>query len=280
MLRQTHGIRKTIGAILAVLALVGWLCGCSKDNTSTTEIAASTNTAPMITSVTASPNTVSRGGTTHIVVSADDAENDQLVYTYVPTGGSIEAEGNSAVWTAPAEPGKYSLTVKISDGRLTSQAWVSITVFIPLTTITGTLVLPPGQTGDLAGTEVILRAGATDLANDTLVRYIPVSGSGVSVNYSIPEIMPGSYYLAAWRDNDKNARLSPGDFYGCYGGVGCPAEGLPTLTITEGETRFIQLTLTTVPHEYNDDDITTWDPYDKGKTGKGWGEITNAESPD
>jgi hypothetical protein len=280
MQRQAQRTRKAIIATLALLTLVTWVWGCSGDDPSTTDIAASTNTAPVINSVTASPNSVSRGGTTHIIVMADDAENDQLDYTYVPTGGTVEADGNTAVWMAPTEPGKYTLTVKISDGRLTSQAWVSIIVFIPLTTITGALVLPTGETGDLAGTDVILRAGATDLANDSLVRYVPADGTGPRVTYTISDVMPGSYYLAAWKDIDRDGRVSTGDFYGCFGAAGCPAEGLPTLTVAEGETRFIQLTLAVVPAD-PDDDIADWDRQDGGKGGPGDGydEITNAEEP-
>lgn len=230
--------------VLPILMIGGW--GCS-DSSSTTDIAASTNTAPVVSSVTASPNVVTRGGTSQINVYASDAEQDELTYTYTPTGGSINSNGQAATWIAPAQPGKYIITVTISDGRKTTEAWVTLTVFAPLTTLTGTLFAPAGQTGDLAGTRVILRAGATDVSHDQLVRYISTTGTGSRVTFVADNVIPGTYYLEAWQDTDDDGMISNGDFYGRYGNSGEPGDDLPPLALAEGQTRFVLIQMAMIP---------------------------------
>ena len=261
-IRGTHRFRP--GA-LAVLLLVSW--GCA-DQQSKTDIAASTNTAPMITTITAAPSTVTRGGTSHITVSAADAEGDQLSYSYSATAGIFSTDGNSATWTAPLVPGKYVLTVTISDGRASSEAWVALTVFVPLTTVTGTLIIPADQTGDLAGVRVYLRAGATSAALDTLVREIPATGSGKQASFALDDIQPGSYYLEAWRDSDHSGHISTGDLYGCYGGAGHPGSTLPPLILAEGETRFVRILMALVT-VLPEDGTSTDQGNNNGNKGKG-----------
>lgn len=248
----TRGKCPLLGMSLALLIILIGSWGCS-NHSSTPDIAASTNTAPVISSVTASPNTVIRGGTSQITVIASDAEEDELSYTYIANGGTMSSGGCSATWSAPAKPGKYIVTVKISDGRQTTEAWVSLTVFVPLTTVTGTLVLPPGESGDLAQAKVILRAGATDVASDELVRYIPTTGSGSRVTFIADDVTPGTYYLEAWQDTDKNGLISNSDFYGRYGGAGDPGDDLPPLALAEGQTRYVLIQMALIPAISNDD---------------------------
>jgi|GEM_PF-3729582 len=247
-----------LSLVLLLLSIYAW--GCS--NTTTPDIAASANTAPVVSSVTASPNIVTRGGTSLITVLASDAEQDDLSYTFIPSGGSIDASGESATWTAPAVAGKYTITVEISDGRQTTEAWVTLTVFVPLTTITGTLIISGDQSGDLADTKVILRAGATEVSQDQLVRYVPTTGSGPRVTFVADDVDPGTYYLEAWQDTDHNTLISNGDYYGRYGNAGAPGDDLPPLALAEGQTRFVLIQMAMIPtiddgtdeQEYGNDD--------------------------
>ncbi len=257
--------------VLPFLMIGGW--GCS-NNSSTTDIAASTNTAPVVTSVTASPNVVIRGGTSQITVNASDAEQDDLTYTFTPNGGSIDGSGQAATWVAPTEPGKYIITVAISDGRQTTEAWVTLTVFAPLTTLTGTLFAPGGSTDNLAGARVILRAGATDVSNDQLVRYISTTGAGPRVTFVAENVIPGTYYLEAWQDIDGDDLISNGDYYGRYGNAGAPGDNLPPLALAEGQTRFVLIQMAMIP-TVGEDDTDDRDPGTDGQNIKGENDITD-----
>jgi len=252
MANLTGNARGMLRTVLILLIAVTWGTGCS-NKSSTTDIAASINTAPTIRSVTASPNTITRGGTSRIVVSATDDEGDDLTYNYSCSGGSFEIHGNTATWTAPAAAGKYILTVTISDGRLTTEVSVAITVFVPLTMINGALVLESNRPVDLSQALVALRAGATTFGSDSLVRYIPVSGSGAHVTFEFDDVLPGRYYLEAWQDVDRNGLLSPGDYYGRYGTAAYPGDGPPPLEISEGQTRYIQIQMSAFPGGTGDD---------------------------
>ncbi len=249
----TVKIRRILLLSTALISLVLAGGGCS-DNTSTTEIAASVNTAPVIRSVSASPSAVTRGGSSQIQVFADDAENDELEYTYSIEGGTIDADGAQATWTAPATEGKYILTVKISDGRTTTEAWVTLFVFIPLTTINGTLTLNGAASGDLHQTRVYLRAGATARENDQLIRRVPTAGSGRQVEFTIDKVTPGRYYLEAWRDLNGDGLIGDGDYYGYFGDAARPGDNPPPLTIAEGETRFVNLSMSLLAAGNNWDD--------------------------
>ncbi len=226
--------------LLILCSCVMFANGCS-DTTTTTDISASVNSAPTITSVTATPNTVAKGGKSQITVIAVDPEDDDLTYTFDVNGGNLAASGNDATWVAPNQPGKYTVHVSISDGHNTTTAWVALTVFVPLTTLTGSLTLPDGLDGDLSVARVMLKAGGVDTNSDQLIRYATVDGQGSVVSFLFEDVTPGRYFLEAWRDSDHNGRLSEGDYVGEYGTTSVPGNELPPLQLQEGQTRFVQI---------------------------------------
>ncbi|WP_309894287.1 PKD domain-containing protein [Archangium sp.] len=50
-----------------------------------------------------------------LAVKATDPANTGLTYTWSATGGTVEGQGERAVWRTPPEAGIYVLTVKVSD---------------------------------------------------------------------------------------------------------------------------------------------------------------------
>lgn len=56
-------------------------------------------------------------GSTKITCTAADPEGDTLTYTWSATGGSFSGTGPIVIWTAPAAPGTYKITVTVTDGR-------------------------------------------------------------------------------------------------------------------------------------------------------------------
>ena len=86
------------------------------------------NTRPDIKSFQADPASVSPGDQVALVVSAVDAENDPLVYTYQPGAGTIVGTGNAVNWIAPETAGSYVIEVDVSDGELRAQSGLEVTV--------------------------------------------------------------------------------------------------------------------------------------------------------
>ena len=91
------------------------------------------NHAPIVNSITANPTGVTASGTVAITVDATDEDTgDILTYHYICTGGSIDGNDSSVIWTAPSTAGDYTITVYVNDGKVNSNSKsVSVTVTSP-----------------------------------------------------------------------------------------------------------------------------------------------------
>lgn len=87
------------------------------------------NTAPMVNSVTASPNSIGAGGTVNLSATATDANGDPLQYFWVVPAGHIGwTRTANDTWKAPTVAGTYSLQVMVSDGKVWSSGTVNVVV--------------------------------------------------------------------------------------------------------------------------------------------------------
>ena len=218
------------GTLLAALLVLP--LGCGDDNsTNSTQ-----NRAPVINSVTASPSTVNPGGTSTVTVSASDPDGDVLTYTFNAAFGSVTPSGNTATWTLPTNPSPYTITATVSDGKASVQGEAGVTVIPPPTQIVGNLSLPIGTSGDLANTRVAIYTSLQEWQNDTPVKFVAATGSGTVVSYVISNVVPGNYYLDAWKDIDNSATFSVGDFFGWYGSGVYPGGFLTQFSIAQDQT--------------------------------------------
>gem|GEM_PF-3494776 len=84
---------------------------------------AAQNHAPVISSLQASPVSISTGATTTVTCAASDADGDTLNYSWSAASGTITGAGASVTWTAPAAAGGYTVAVIVSDGKGGSAAY-------------------------------------------------------------------------------------------------------------------------------------------------------------
>jgi hypothetical protein len=75
------------------------------------------NQAPMISEVNVSKAVVDPLEKVNIDCVALDRDRDPLVYHWSADGGTIKGNGPAATWTAPAKPGAYTVTVKVTDPK-------------------------------------------------------------------------------------------------------------------------------------------------------------------
>jgi L-ascorbate metabolism protein UlaG (beta-lactamase superfamily) len=87
-----------------------------------------TNTAPKIISFQTNTASVKVNDQVTLIVSAVDAENNQLTYDYNASAGTIILVDNKATWIAPSTPGEYEISVSVGDGKLTTKSSIKITV--------------------------------------------------------------------------------------------------------------------------------------------------------
>jgi len=78
------------------------------------------------------------------------------------------------------------------------------------------LVPMSGETVDVSGMNVELHYTAT---YDDLYMQLYSSGYAASASVQIKDILPGTYYLVAWTDNDGSSDFSTGDYFGFQPGA-------------------------------------------------------------
>jgi hypothetical protein len=78
------------------------------------------------------------------------------------------------------------------------------------------LVPLSGESVDVSGMTVELHTTAT---YDALYMQLYSSGYAGSASVEIKEIVPGTYYLVAWTDNDGSSDFSTGDYFGFHPGA-------------------------------------------------------------
>jgi uncharacterized protein (DUF2141 family) len=114
-------------------------------------------------------------------------------------------------------------------------------------TISGTLSLQAGVSGELNNTRVAIYASYDDWANDRTLKFVAASGSGSSATYSITAVTPGTYYLDAWKDIDNSGTWNTGDLIGVYGTTQWPSPTLSPFSVSAGETVTINVTCIVFP---------------------------------
>ena len=68
-----------------------------------------------IISITSSISEVKGGFTVELACEATDQDGDKLTYFWESASGSLDQNGDSATWTAPADTGVYFITCTVSD---------------------------------------------------------------------------------------------------------------------------------------------------------------------
>jgi hypothetical protein len=99
-------------ASLTVLSIViVFACSC-----------APVNYPPAITSLEAEREVIPPSECCQIKCVASDPEAGELNYEWSVMGGTISGNGSSVTWTAPDEPGKYTISVSVIDEKANKAA--------------------------------------------------------------------------------------------------------------------------------------------------------------
>jgi hypothetical protein len=155
----------------------------------------SINTPPVITSLSATPDTVASEGATSVTVAATDVNGDPLTYTWGASHGEIIGDGASVVWTAPSTEIDITaqISVFVSDGHGGSDNDVVEVL------VSGDPNLPPVINTATADPNLIAANESTPLTVDAtdpdgdLLQYSfsategTVTGTGASVVYTAPD---------------------------------------------------------------------------------------------
>ena len=125
---------------------------------------ASTNGAPVVTSLETDAIEVKPGAACILSCSAWDPDGDDMHYEWLASAGQIAGDGPTATWTAPAEPGLYEITVLVSDDS-GNQAHKAISIRVeaqetPYPGYLGDELLAAAASGDTPEVARLLELGA------------------------------------------------------------------------------------------------------------------------
>jgi len=103
-------------------------------------------------------------------------------------------------------------------------------------TISGVISLPPGSPGSVVNTRVALYTSFDDYLADRFAQQTATDASG---NYTITDIVPGTYYMEAWKDNDGSGTINDPDFYGVWGTLSASGTQLTPIPVSAGSSTTI-----------------------------------------
>ena len=164
------------------------------------------NKPPTIRSLTANPSGGTVNKTSIITVATSDPENDPLTCSWTATGGSLSSTTGcgSVTWTAPGTPGTYSVSVGVTDNKL-SHSPVSGSVTIAVSpnlppTITSLIAYPSSITVNKPSTVTVF---ASDPENDSLTcAWSAMNGGALSPTTGCGPVVwtapgtPGTYTIS------------------------------------------------------------------------------------
>ena len=182
------------GIVLVMLAVVAMLGGaCGPREAPPPPVAPPTpsgNQPPVISSLVAEKMQLYPSGNTEIQCIAQDADGDQLDFTWACTGGGFSGAGPIVIWKAPPNYGTYTITATVED-RKGGSAQASLTITVGANQSPQISSLVASQSGILYGGSTTLTCIATDPDGD-VVRYSwsasegSITGVGNKVTWIAP----------------------------------------------------------------------------------------------
>ncbi len=175
------------------------------------------NNAPVITSITASPEAVYIMDTCTLTAVATDADGNNLTYSWSSNSGTFSSTtGESVEWTAPDVEGEYSITCTVSDGEDNDTENLIITVLA----VTGTVEDIDGNVyntikiGDqwwmMENLKVTRFTNGDEIPNVTDNSEWASLSSGAYCVYENDESYASTYgYLYNWFAVDTSSGLAP-----------------------------------------------------------------------
>jgi hypothetical protein len=180
-----------------------------------------------------------------IEVDTEISFTSPLILTYV---------GDTTYTTAALDTGMYYWHVLAFDEDNQEGEFAyphSFTVIdtssLPITAITGTLSLQVGVSGDLNNSRVAIYLSYDDWLNDRVLKSTTATGPGTTATYTIDGVVPGNYYLDAWKDVDNSGTWSSGDLWGVYGTTQWPNPMLTPFSVAAGQTFNANVTMIILP---------------------------------
>ncbi len=166
---------------------------------------------PPVASCAADKPSVYQGSTDPVAVhvTASDADNDPLTYSYTATGGTVDGTGPDVRWNPSGlAVGTYTVNAKVDDGRGGTATCAADIAVATRPNRPPTISCSAERSPIMAGERVAINTNATDPDGDPLTYSYSstggqVSGSGPSGSFDSTGLGAGSYTVNVKVDDGR-----------------------------------------------------------------------------
>jgi outer membrane protein OmpA-like peptidoglycan-associated protein len=158
------------------------------------------NLSPPSVTCSSSKSTILQGETTTIQAKAIDPDGIGVTYSWNASGGKVVGSGENATFdSADLSPGKYTVTVTVSDGKFSANCTETVTVLKK--NVAPVVSIEPPSASITQGDTLPMRCIASDGNNDPLTYSWTVNGQPLAANVSSITFgtegrKPGQYTIA------------------------------------------------------------------------------------
>ncbi len=159
------------------------------------------NYPPRIKSLSSEDQVLIYSDSTNIFCTAEDKDDDPLLYQWQASGGSFTGNGSEIIWQAPTTEGSYLIICSVDDdhgGTASDSIYINVTEFINNDPVITGMTAHPRKIN--LGSDSQIYCAAEDPDGDILT-YVwspgsgTISGSGAEVTWTAP-VTAGNYYIA------------------------------------------------------------------------------------
>ncbi len=159
------------------------------------------NILPPSVTCSAAKSSIIQGETTTVKANGTDPEGAGLTYSWTATGGKVTGSGDNVTFDSTGlNPGKYTVTVNVSDGKYSASCPTEVTVLKK--NQPPTIACEPPSASIMPGESASIRGNASDPDNDRLtyswtVNGQPLAATDSSISFGSEGRQPGQYTVAA-----------------------------------------------------------------------------------
>ncbi|HEX8871671.1 MAG TPA: hypothetical protein VF758_02825, partial [Candidatus Acidoferrum sp.] len=171
---------------------------------------------PPVASCSAAAPSVYQGSTDPVAVhvTASDADNDPLTYSYTATGGTVDGTGPDVRWNPSGLAlGNYTVNAKVDDGRGGTATCAADIAVAKRPNRPPVISCAPERNPIIAGERVNVVSTASDPDNDPLTYSYSatggqISGTGSTAPFDSTGLSAGSYTVTCTADDGQGGRTS------------------------------------------------------------------------
>jgi hypothetical protein len=169
------------------------------------------NYAPRIKALKADMEIVAINGSANVYCTVTDRDGDELTYMWSTDAGSVTGTRGTVLYTAPDQPGEYTVVCAVHDGKggsAVDSTRITVVSVIPVMPEIKSIDVSPRKLDVGAAAQIVCIAedpGGHDLLFSWNADDGEIEGTGPAIQWNAPA-MPGNYTIRCAVENETGGR--------------------------------------------------------------------------